>query len=243
MMQRAPFARPLTRGNERNRLLLALPTAEYARLAPDLESVTLASGAILMQPPGPITHVYFPQRCVVSVLTVVTGEPGVEIAIIGNEGMVGLPIYLGVRHSATRAISQVPDGAHRLTVSAFRRALVGGRVLPKLMQRYTVAFVDAVAHGAACHQRHSVPERCARWLLMAHDRVGRDRFALTQEFLAQMLGVERPTVSTAARRLREAGAIAYSRGRITILNRGALERAACSCYRGMRDELAQTMRG
>jgi len=232
-----------TRHGERNQLLLALPASEYGRLAPDLQDVTLGSGAILMEPPGPITHVYFPQQCVVSVLAIATEGPGLEIAIIGNEGMVGLPVYLGARTSASRAISQVADGARRLTVRAFRRALAGGHVLPRLMQRYTVAFLDSVARGAACKQRHSVEERCARWLLMAHDRVGSDRFILTQEFLGQMLDVERPTVSTAAHHLRRAGAIEYSRGRITITSRALLERASCPCYMIMRDEMTRTMRG
>lgn len=218
------------RASEQNQLLRALPRAEYNRLLPGLRDVTLASGEVLFQTGDRIDHVYFPQRAVVSLLAPVSGGAGVEVAIIGNEGMVGLSVFLGAPNAQGQAVSQVPDGARRLTVAAFLRALSRGAGLRRIMLRYADTLLGQVAQCAACNQRHSVAQRCARWFLMAHDRVGADRFALTQEFLGQMLDVGRPTVSLAARHLQTAGAITYSRGHVTVTNRARLEGEACSCY-------------
>jgi len=217
---------------QQNQLLRALPASDYRRLLPDLQEVSLPSGHVLFEARERIAHVYFPQQCVVSLLAVVEGEPGVEIAIVGNEGMVGLSVFLGVANTASRAVSQVPDGAHRLTVAAFRRALTRGPALRQILLRYTDTLMTQIAQSAACNQRHSVEQRCARWLLMAHDRVGSNRFLLTQEFLGQMLDVQRPTVSAAARHLHGTGAIDYTRGRITVVSRARLEQGACACYHG-----------
>lgn len=215
---------------EQNRLLRALPRAEYDELLPGLRDVTLAHGEVLFENGQRIAHVYFPQRAVVSLLAPVADGPGVEIAIIGNEGMVGLNVFLGAPTAQGRAVSQVPDGARRLTVAAFLRALARSAGLRRIMLRYADSLLGQIAQCAACNQRHSVAQRCARWFLMAHDRVGADRFALTQEFLGQMLDVGRPTVSLAARHLQAAGAIAYSRGHVTVTNRTQLEKEACTCY-------------
>ena len=215
---------------EQNRLLRALPPAEYNQTLPGLQDVTLSHGQVLFETGERIDHVYFPQRAVVSLLAPVVDSAGVEIAIIGNEGMVGLSVFLGTATAQSRAVSQVPDGARRLTVAAFLRALSRGVALRRIMLRYADTLLGQVAQCAACNQRHSVTQRCARWFLMAHDRVGADRFALTQEFLGQMLDVGRPSVSLAARQLQAAGAIRYSRGHVTVTNRARLEGAACSCY-------------
>jgi CRP-like cAMP-binding protein len=173
---------------ERNRLLLALPPADYAALLPDLHPVALARGAVLFEAHARIRHVYFPQRCVVSLLTPVDDEPAVEVGLVGNEGMVGLSVFLGGRTSTLQAVLQVPDGAWRMTAAAFVRALARGPALHRIMQAYARTVIGQVTQGLACNQRHLVGQRCARWLLMAHDRVGADRFLLTQEFLGQMLG-------------------------------------------------------
>jgi CRP-like cAMP-binding protein len=224
---------------EQNQLLLALPAAEYNDLLPGLRDVTLSHGEVLFASGDRIDHVYFPQHAVVSLLAPVVDGPGVEIAIIGNEGMVGLSVFLGATTAQSHAVSQVPDGARRLTVAAFLRALARGAGLRRIMLRYADTLLGQVAQCAACNQRHSVSQRCARWFLMAQDRVGADRFALTQEFLGQMLDVGRPTVSLAARQLQAAGAITYSRGHVTVTSRARLEQAACTCYGAMVREYAR----
>lgn len=215
---------------ERNRLLRALPAAEYDALLPDLHAVTPAHGAVLFEARARIAHVYFPQGCVVSLLVEAGDGPAVEVGLVGNEGMVGLSVFLGGRTATTRAVLQVPDGAWRMSAAAFLRALARGPALRRLMQAYARTLLGQVAQGAACNQRHAVAQRCARWVLMAHDRVGGDRFLLTQEFLGQMLGVQRPTVSLAARSLQTLGVIRYSRGRVTVTDRAGLEAASCGCY-------------
>jgi CRP-like cAMP-binding protein len=215
---------------ERNRLLLALPAADYAALRPDLHAVALARGAVLFEAGARIRHVYFPQRCVVSLLTPSDEPPAVEVGLVGNEGMVGLPLFLGGRTSALQAVLQVPDGAWRMTAAAFLRALARGPALHRIMQAYARTLLGQVTQGVACNQRHLVGQRCARWLLMAHDRVGADRFLLTQDFLGQMLGAQRTTVSLAAQQLHALGAIRYVRGQVTVLDRAELEAASCGCY-------------
>jgi CRP-like cAMP-binding protein len=182
---------------ERNRLLLALPKPVYRALLPDLEAVILPHGAVLFEARDRITHIYFPQRCVVSLLSAAGAGPGVEVGLIGNEGMVGLSVFLGATLSTTQAVLQIPDGAWRMEVDAFVRAVAQRSSLREVLQRYTQSVFSQVTQVLACNERHEVGPRCARWLLMAHDRVGTDRFKLTHEFLGQMLGARRPTVSIA----------------------------------------------
>ena len=218
------------RSTERNRLLLALPRTAYRAVLRDLEPVTLPHGAVLFEARDPITHVYFPQRCVVSLLAAAGDGPGVEVGLIGNEGMVGLAVFLGAKSSTTQAVLQIPDGAWRMKVAAFSRAIDREPSLRRVLERYTQSLISQVTQGLACNQRHAVGPRCARWLLMAHDRVGADRFELTHEFLGQMLGARRPTVTLTAQGLQELGLIRYARGFITVLDRAGLESAACACY-------------
>lgn len=229
--------------SEHNHLLLALPPAQYRRLLPDLETVSLGQGRILFDVSERLTHVYFPQRCVVSLLTPVRNELAVDVAIVGNEGMVGLSVFLGARTTMTQAVSRIPDDVRRMTVRAFQRALSDGDTLRQLMMRYTQSVLSQVARCAACNQRHPVEQRCARWLLMAHDRVGADHFFLTQECLGQVLDVQRPTASVAAHHLQDAGAIRYSRGKISVTSRTRLEHAACQCYRAIRTDYTRAFSG
>ena len=224
---------------ERNRLLLALPRADYRSLLLDLEPVILEHGAVLIEAREPITHVYFPQRCVISLLTAAGDGPSAEVGLVGNEGMVGLAAFFGATTATTQAVLQVPDGAWRMDVRAFIRAVARGTALRQAMQRYTQAVISQVSQVLACNQRHTVSRRCARWLLMTHDRVGADRFTLTQDFLGQMLGAQRPTVSITARRLQGLGLIRYSRGTITVTDRAGLESAACTCYGVMEADYAR----
>jgi CRP-like cAMP-binding protein len=230
----------LSRAAERNALLLALPSADYRALRPDLEAVTLPHGAVLFEDRAPISHVYFPQRCVVSLLRAAGGGPAVEVGLVGNEGMVGLSVFLGVKTATTQAVVQIPDGAWRMKSAVFLRAVAARKSLQQVLQRYTVTVLGQVTQCLACNQRHAVGPRCARWLLMAHDRVGGDRFLLTQEYLGQMLGARRPTVSVTARDLQTRGLIRYSRGMITVTDRAGLEAASCGCYDVIRNDYART---
>jgi CRP-like cAMP-binding protein len=160
----------------------------------------------------------------------------VEVGTVGNEGMLGLPVFLGADSSPGAAFCQVPGRALRMPAEALRAAASVEGPLRDLLQRYAQALMDQIAQSAACNRAHSTEERLCRWLLMTHDRVGADRFPLTQEFLGQMLGVRRAGVSATASILQRAGFIRYSRGTITITDRAGLESASCGCYRVVRDE-------
>ena len=219
-----------------NRLLAALPQEDYARLAPHLEVVDLAFKELIYRPDEPIRFVYFPLDSVVSLLATMADGAVVEVASVGREGMVGLPAFLGARSLAGQSFAQIPGRAARLGADALQEAVAGGGPLRDLLQAYTQALFDLVAQSAACNRLHPLDERLARWLLMTHDRLGADRFPLTQEFMGQMLGVRRASVSTAAAILQRAGLIRYARGRITVTDRAGLEAASCECYGVIRRE-------
>lgn len=212
-----------------NRLLAALPLVEQERLLPHLERVQLGLEEKLYEPDQPITHVYFPCTSVGSLLSVMEDGTAVEFGTVGREGMVGLAVFLGAESVPTLAFNQVTGDALRMTAERFRELSREG-VFHHLLHRYAQAMFNQMAQTAACNRVHSLEERCARWLLMTHDRVGRDQFDLMQKFLAQMLGTHRPSVSVAAGMLQKAGFIRYSRGRITVTDREGLESAACECY-------------
>ena len=219
-----------------NRLLTALPRAEYRRLRPHLEKVSLPLKDILYEANGPIQHIFFPLNGVVS-LVIMEGGFTLELGTIGNEGMVGTPVFLGAESSPTRAISQVPGEALRMETKVFQEEMKLAGPLYGLVQRYTQAMINQISQSTVCNHRHSVQKRMCRWLLMSHDRVGTDEFQLTHEFLAQMLGVRRPSVTAAAGILQKAGLITYHRGRMTVLNRKKLEAASCECYEVVAKEL------
>jgi CRP-like cAMP-binding protein len=213
-----------------NLLLAALSPESRARLEPHLEPVHLASGQTLWEPDARIRSVYFPEGCVASLLVPLVDEAPVEAATVGWESMVGIPIVLGAESTSTHAIAQVPGSAFRLPSAILREALREDRSLLDLLLRAAQALQEQTAQSVACNARHSVDERCARWLLLTHDRVGGDEFLLTQEFLARMLGVRRASVTVAAGMLQQAGLIRYGRGHITVLDRDRLELASCECY-------------
>ncbi len=225
----------------KNRLLAALPRDEYNRLLPHLEKVSLPLREILYEANGPIPHVFFPLNGVVSLVIIMDGDFTLEVGTIGNEGMVGTPVFLGSESSPTRAISQVPGDALRMETKVFQKEMKRRGPLYGLVQRYTQAMINQISQSTVCNHRHSVEKRMCRWLLMSHDRVGADEFPLTQEFLAQMLGVRRPTVTAVAGKLQKAGLITYHRGTLTILDRKGLEAASCECYRVVSDELERLL--
>jgi CRP-like cAMP-binding protein len=214
-----------------NRILAALPEEESERILPLLEPVDLPTSRLLYEIGEPITHVYFVYRGVASLMTPMKDGPPIELATVGAEGMVGMPVFLCDDRMPSRAFMQVPGHGARMEADAFRAFVRGSPVLNRVLLRYALALMTQMAQNAACNRTHSVEERCARWLLMTQDRVRSPTFELTQEFLAQMLGVRRPTVSIAAGILAQAGLISYVRGRITILDRSELEAACCECYR------------
>ncbi len=219
-----------------NRLLDALPDGELERLRPDLEPVPLGLKEVLIEPDGPIGHVWFPVDGVCSLVATMEDGRAVEVGTIGNEGMVGLPVFLGRDTVPLTTFCQVPGRAVRMRSEALRTEVGPGDRLHGLLQRFTEATFVFAAQSSACNRLHSVEQRASRWLLHTHDRVGRDEFPLTQEFLAEMLGVRRASVSGVAGDLQRAGLISYSRGAVRVLDRGGLEGRGCECYGIIREE-------
>ena len=226
-----------------NRILAALPADELERLGPSLELVDLEFRRVLVDVNHAIEHVYFPEAGVVSVISLMEDGSAVETATIGNEGMVGLPVFLGAASMAGQAFVQVVGRAYRMPAEALREEMRRGGALAGLLGRYTQALFTLVSQSSACNRMHAVEQRCARWLLMTHDRVGADTFELTHLFLSQMLGVRRATVTEAAGALQARGLIDYTRGRVRIVDRAGLEAAACECYRIIVSDLERQVGG
>lgn len=223
-----------------NRILDALPAAEYEAIGRVLERVELGLKEYVYRSGQPIEFVHFPVDCVISLVTEMEDGRSVEVATVGCEGMVGIPVFLQAAYtSAHESFSQVPGSSLRMRTEAFTALANQGGLLQALLQRYTQALFSQVAQSSACNRVHTIEQRCARWLLQTHDRVSSDQFPLTQEFLAQMLGVQRSSVNGAAGALQQQGLIRYSRGVIAVLDRKGLERASCECYHVIADEFAR----
>ena len=221
---------PKTNGEIPNRILRSLPPSEYQQLLPYIEPVRLRIGQVLHEPGDEMRYVYFPNHGVLSMLTVLESGEAVEIATVGNEGIADLSVFLGLKVATSRLINQVPGEMLRLKPSSFLQLVSQCPGLRAGLGLYMVTMFTLVSQSAACNRLHSLEERCARWILMTHDRVDADTFPLTQEFLSTMLGVRRPSVTVAAGKLQKAGFIAYSRGNMTVVDRAALEASACECY-------------
>lgn len=227
----SPANRPPPAG-KLNRLLAALPAADYARILPSLKVVPLKLKDFLHKPGEPIRDVYFPGGGFCSMLTVLEDGSMVEIATIGREGMVGVSAVLdGTPVTSAAMVQGETDTCYRMAVDAFRREVDRLGAFHELMAHFAQALFGFVAQSTACNAVHSVEQRLARWLLMARDRMGTDDFPLTQEFVAMMLGAARPTVSVVAGTLQKAGLIKYRHGRVTIVDGDGLEAASCECYR------------
>lgn len=220
----------------RNSILAQLPEDEYGKLRPGLQLEQSEMKHTAYRPGTPITRVYFPLSAVYSLVATTEGQLAVEVATIGHEGLVGLPVYLGAASSPQTAFCQVPGEAACLDVEDFREALRRDGQLHRLLNRYTQATMVQISQNVVCNRTHPAEQRMARWLLTTQDRVGRTEFPLTQEFLAQMLGVHRPTVSDTAQRIQAQSLIRYRRGVVTISDRQGLEGLACGCYRIVKDE-------
>jgi CRP-like cAMP-binding protein len=213
----------------RNRLLAALPRPDLDRLLAALDPVSLPLQQVLFRADEPFEYVHFPIDGIVSLTGSVENEPMVEIAMIGNEGLVGLSAFLETKAIPLNALVQVQGNAMRMRVTALEEEIRGG-ALNGILRRYTQALFNQVAQGVVCNRLHSMEERLARWLLMSHDRVQTSEFPLTQEFIARTLGVRRATVTETASALQQAGLIRYSRGRVTIVDPERLKETSCECY-------------
>jgi CRP-like cAMP-binding protein len=227
-----PFPKQLAIANS---LLAALPRMEYQRLSAGLEPVTLTFGEVLYEPGETIRNVYFPNKSLVSLLTLVDGRQALEIGMVGREGMVGTALALGVGVSPVRALVQGAGAAMRMKSARFLKELRQSLQLQRALYRYTDTLMAQVAQTAACNRFHVVQERLARWLLMTRDRVQSNDFHLTQEFLSHMLGVRREGVTKASGQLQKRKLIEYSRGNIRIVDQRGLEAASCSCYQIVRN--------
>ena len=224
------------RGPPANRLLAALPKKEYQRLLPKLELVTLSFGDILYEPEDVITHVHFPNDSIISLLSAVAERSTLEVGMVGNEGMAGISVFMGVDVSRNQFLVQGAGTAVRMKAEALGNGFNHLSSLHRLLHRYSHSLMTQISQAAACNRFHNVDARLARWMLMTHDRIGADEFQLTQEFMSNMLGVRREGVSKAAGELQKKKLIKYSRGLITVLNRKGLEKVACNCYQLIRDE-------
>jgi CRP-like cAMP-binding protein len=219
-----------------NRLLAALPQEEYVGLLPALEIVSVAWRQVLYAPNEPMAYVYFPHEGVISLTVRMGGGKAVEVATIGAEGMLGLPVLFAAGHATTLALSEIPGAAARLPAERFLAAVPHSPALHARLHRYAHALLTQVTQVAACNALHALRERCARWLLMMHDQVGGAPFLLTQEFLSQTQGARRATINGISQAFQQDGIIRYSRGRMTILGRARLQAIACECYAIIRGE-------
>jgi CRP-like cAMP-binding protein len=220
-----------------NRLLSSLSRDLQIRLLPRMEKVSLSVRQVLFEAEGPIAEVYFPLSGVMSLVITLRGGETVEIATVGNEGMVGTPVFLGAARSPMRAFCQVAGQALRMRAESFQHSVSEHRELAEVVRSHAHGLFNQIAQTTACNHVHTVQQRLCRWLLMTHDRVGADEFHLTQEFLAQMLGVRRPSVTVAAGLLQKAGLVRYQRGRIRIVDRAGLEARSCECYETVRQDI------
>ena len=220
-----------------NRLLAGLPSEEYQRLQAHLELVQLSKRRTLYQAGDFIGHVYFPNSGMASLLALTQSGATVEIAMVGNEGMLGLPVILGANKAPYQIMVQLPGDAVRIKTNAIRAEFKRGGALQDLLLNYTHELFTQIAQSTVCNRFHTVEKRLCRWLLIAHDRADGDTFHLTQEIISYMLGTPRTGVTMAAGSLQDAGLIRYKRGKITILDRPGLEDAACECYAIIADSL------
>jgi CRP-like cAMP-binding protein len=227
--------------HSRNRLLAALPASELERLRPHLDPIDLPLKKVLITAGEPVLHAYFPASGLGSLIARLEDGSGVEVGMMGRDGMVGTAVVLHAETTTTDCIIQVAGSGWRIRAAALREAMGHSPALNLLLLRYVQAFHNQTTQTSACNARHNLPERLARWLLMTQDRVDGDELPLTQEFLSIMLAVRRSGVTVAAHTLQEAGLIRYRRSLITVLDRPGLEGAACACYAIMRQQFERML--
>lgn len=219
-----------------NHLLSALPPSDFARLQPHLELVPMPLGYVLYESGLHLQHVYFPANCIVSLLYVMEDGHSAEIAVVGNEGIVGVALFMGGETTPSRGIVQSAGDAYRLPSRFLKEEFLRAGLLQHLLLRYTQALLTQMAQTAACNRHHSVDQQLCRWLLLSLDRLSTDELVMTQELIANMLGVRREGVTESAGKLQSLGLIKYSRGRIKVLDRAGLEQHSCECYQVVKQE-------
>jgi CRP-like cAMP-binding protein len=219
-----------------NHLLAALPAAEFDRLASHLELVTMPLGEALYESGGRLQHVYFPTTSIVSLLYVLENGASAEIAVVGNEGILGISIFMGGETTPSRAVVQSAGHGYRLSSNVMKQEFNRAGPVLRLLLRYTQALITQMTQTAVCNRHHSVEQQLSRWLLLSLDRLPSESVSMTQELIANMLGVRREGVTEAAGKLQRDGLIRYSRGRIEVLDRPGLEKAVCECYAVVKTE-------
>jgi CRP-like cAMP-binding protein len=220
----------------RNRLLEALPLAESQRWLPVLETVDLPLGTVLYEPGGTLSHVYFPTTAIVSLLYVMENGASAEIAVVGNEGIVGVSLFMGGESTPSRAVVQSGGKGLRLRAALMKEEFNRAGSVLHLLLRYTQALITQMAQTAVCNRHHTLDQQLCRWLLLSLDRLDGNELIMTQELIANMLGVRREGVTEGALKLQHAGLISYSRGHITVLDRPGLEKRSCECYAVVKKE-------
>ena len=220
-----------------NHLLAALPQQEYARLLSELDLVPMPLGEVLYEPGTQMRHVYFPATCIVSLLYVMEDGASAEIAVVGNEGIVGVSLFMGGESTTSRAVVQSAGHAYRLKGQLLKDEFYRAGPMQQLLLRYTQALLTQMAQTAVCNRHHTVDQQLCRWLLLSLDRLPSNNLTMTQELIANMLGVRREGVTEAAGELQRAGLIEYRRGHITVLNRAGLEARVCECYAVVKKEM------
>jgi CRP-like cAMP-binding protein len=213
-----------------NSLLAALPDAEWTRWQSELEKVEMPLGQVLYESGATLTHVYFPTTSIVSLLYVMGNGASAEIAVVGNEGLVGISLFMGGESTPSRAVVQSAGHGLRLKAQLMKDEFNRAGPVLHLLLRYTQALITQMAQTAACNRHHSLDQQLCRWLLLSLDRLPGNELAMTQELIANMLGVRREGVTAAALKLQEAGLINYARGRITVVDRVGIEKRTCECY-------------
>jgi len=224
-----------------NRLLAVLPEEEFCRLLPRLELVALPLGKCLSEAGGQMRYVYFPTTAIVSLLHVMDNGASGEIAVVGNDGIVGIAVFMGGETTPNRAIVQSAGYAYKLNGTTLKAEFDRSGTVQQLLLRYTMALLVQMAQTAACNRHHSVDQQLCRWLLLSIDRLPSNELVMTQELIANMLGVRREGVTVAAGKLQKVGLINYCRGRITILDRPGLEARVCECYQVVKKEFARLL--
>lgn len=215
---------------KQNHLLAALPAAEFDRLAPHLEGVAMPLGEVLYESGGQLRHVYFPSTSIVSLLYVLENGASAEIAVVGNEGILGISLFMGGETTPSRAVVQSAGYGYRLKAQLLKDEFNRAGPVLRLLLRYTQALITQMTQTAVCNRHHSIEQQLCRWLLLSLDRLPTDSLTMTQELIANMLGVRREGVTEAAGNLQRAGLIRYSRGHIEVLDRPGLEKTVCECY-------------
>src|SRR5512141_3097423 len=221
---------------KQNHILAALPAEDYARLLPDLEPISMPLGWVLYESGGHMGYLYFPTTCIVSLLYVMQSGASAEIAIAGNEGLVGISLFMGGESTPSRAVVQSAGEGYRLRASVLKREFAMGGHMQHLALRYTQALITQMAQTAVCNRHHALDQQLCRWLLLSLDRLQTNELVMTQELIADMLGVRREGVTEAAGKLQHDGLIHYSRGHIKVLDRARLEKRVCECYAVVKKE-------